>query len=36
MLAVAFHSELSGDDRLHGLLVGWAREFAAERGAAAA
>jgi pyridoxal 5'-phosphate synthase pdxT subunit len=28
MLAVAFHSELSDDDRLHELLLGWAREFA--------
>jgi 5'-phosphate synthase pdxT subunit len=26
MLAVAFHSELSGDDRLHELFLGWARE----------
>ncbi len=29
MLAVAFHSEIAGDDRLHELLLDWAREFAA-------
>ncbi|HEV2974490.1 MAG TPA: pyridoxal 5'-phosphate synthase glutaminase subunit PdxT [Solirubrobacteraceae bacterium] len=33
MLAVAFHSELAGDDRLHELLLDWAREFAAVAGA---
>jgi glutamine amidotransferase PdxT len=31
MLAVAFHSELSGDDRVHELLLDWAREFAHSR-----
>jgi len=30
MLAVAFHSELGGDDRLHRLFLGWTREPAAE------
>jgi 5'-phosphate synthase pdxT subunit len=29
MLAVAFHSEIAGDDRLHELLLDWARELAA-------
>jgi glutamine amidotransferase PdxT len=28
MLAVAFHSELAGDDRLHELFLGEARERA--------
>ena len=28
MLAVAFHSELSGDDRVHLMFLGWARAFA--------
>jgi pyridoxal 5'-phosphate synthase pdxT subunit len=28
LLAVAFHSELSDDDRVHALLLDWAREFA--------
>jgi len=28
MLAVAFHSELGGDDRLHRLFLGWTREVA--------
>jgi pyridoxal 5'-phosphate synthase pdxT subunit len=31
MLAVAFHSELGDDDRLHELLLDWARQFAASR-----
>jgi pyridoxal 5'-phosphate synthase pdxT subunit len=31
MLAIAFHSELSGDDRVHELLLDWAREFAHSR-----
>jgi pyridoxal 5'-phosphate synthase pdxT subunit len=31
MLAVAFHSELGNDDRLHELLLDWARQFAASR-----
>jgi 5'-phosphate synthase pdxT subunit len=31
MLAVAFHSELGNDDRLHELLFDWARQFAASR-----
>jgi 5'-phosphate synthase pdxT subunit len=31
VLAVAFHTELDEDDRLHELLLGWAREFRAER-----
>ena len=29
MLAVAFHTELGEDDRLHELLLSWAGEFAA-------
>jgi 5'-phosphate synthase pdxT subunit len=29
VLAVAFHTELGDDDRLHELLLGWAREFEA-------
>jgi 5'-phosphate synthase pdxT subunit len=29
VLVVAFHTELSEDDRLHELLLGWAREFRA-------
>lgn len=29
MLAVAFHSEIAGDDRLHELLLEWSRERAA-------
>jgi pyridoxal 5'-phosphate synthase pdxT subunit len=29
MLAVAFHSEITGEDRVHELLLDWAREFAA-------
>jgi 5'-phosphate synthase pdxT subunit len=33
VLAVAFHTELGDDDRLHELLLGWAREFAADAGA---
>ncbi len=28
MLAVAFHSEIAGDARVHALLLDWAREFA--------
>jgi pyridoxal 5'-phosphate synthase pdxT subunit len=32
MLAVAFHSELTGDDRVHELLVQWARAHAAAGG----
>jgi pyridoxal 5'-phosphate synthase pdxT subunit len=35
MLAVAFHSELSDDDRVHALLLDWAREFAHSRRQAA-
>ncbi len=35
ILAVAFHSEIAGDDRLHELLLAWARELVAERAAAA-
>jgi pyridoxal 5'-phosphate synthase pdxT subunit len=31
LLAVAFHSELSDDDRVHALLLDWAREFAQGR-----
>jgi 5'-phosphate synthase pdxT subunit len=31
MLAVAFHSELGDDDRVHALLLDWAREFAGAR-----
>jgi pyridoxal 5'-phosphate synthase pdxT subunit len=31
MLAVAFHSELGDDDRVHRLLLDWARDFAGER-----
>jgi 5'-phosphate synthase pdxT subunit len=31
MLAIAFHSELGGDDRLHRLFLEWTREPAAER-----
>ena len=31
LLAVAFHSELSDDDRVHALLLDWAREFARSR-----
>jgi pyridoxal 5'-phosphate synthase pdxT subunit len=31
LLAVAFHSELSEDDRVHALLLDWAREFASGR-----
>jgi 5'-phosphate synthase pdxT subunit len=31
MLAVAFHSELGDDDRVHELLLDWAREFARAR-----
>jgi pyridoxal 5'-phosphate synthase pdxT subunit len=31
LLAVAFHSELSDDDRVHALLLDWAREFAHSR-----
>jgi pyridoxal 5'-phosphate synthase pdxT subunit len=31
MLAVAFHSELGGDDRLHRLFLGWTREPAVEQ-----
>jgi pyridoxal 5'-phosphate synthase pdxT subunit len=36
VLAIAFHSELDDDDRLHELLLGWARDYANEavRGAA--
>lgn len=29
MLAIAFHSEITGEDRVHELLLDWAREFAA-------
>ncbi|HEX3433088.1 MAG TPA: pyridoxal 5'-phosphate synthase glutaminase subunit PdxT [Solirubrobacteraceae bacterium] len=32
-LAVAFHTELGDDDRLHELLLDWARTFADERSA---
>jgi 5'-phosphate synthase pdxT subunit len=35
MLAIAFHSELGGDDRVHELLLEWASEFAAARRQAA-
>ena len=28
ILAVAFHAELSGDDRLHRLFLEWVREHA--------
>ena len=31
ILAVAFHSEIAEDDRLHEMLLDWARSFAAER-----
>ena len=31
MLAVAFHSELGGDDRLHRLFLAWTHESAAEQ-----
>jgi pyridoxal 5'-phosphate synthase pdxT subunit len=31
-LAVAFHSELARDDRVHELFLRWARAYAAERG----
>jgi pyridoxal 5'-phosphate synthase pdxT subunit len=31
VLAVAFHTELGEDDRLHELLLAWAAEFAARR-----
>jgi pyridoxal 5'-phosphate synthase pdxT subunit len=34
MLAVAFHSELGDDDRVHEMLLDWARDFARERAAA--
>ncbi len=34
MLAIAFHTELAQDDRVHELLLGWAREFADEPGRA--
>jgi 5'-phosphate synthase pdxT subunit len=30
LLAVAFHSELTDDDRLHGMLLEWARSASAE------
>jgi 5'-phosphate synthase pdxT subunit len=33
VLAVAFHTELGEDDRLHELLLAWAGEFAARRAA---
>ncbi len=36
MLAVAFHSELGDDDRVHEMLLGWAGDFARERIAASA
>ena len=32
MLAIAFHSELGDDDRVHGMLLEWAREFAGRAG----
>jgi pyridoxal 5'-phosphate synthase pdxT subunit len=36
MLVVAFHSELAGDDRIHGVFLEWARDFqAAATGGAA-
>jgi 5'-phosphate synthase pdxT subunit len=31
ILAIAFHSEITEDDRLHEMLLDWARSFAAER-----
>jgi 5'-phosphate synthase pdxT subunit len=31
LLGFAFHSELTGDDRLHAMLLGWARDYAEER-----
>jgi 5'-phosphate synthase pdxT subunit len=31
ILAVAFHSEIAEDDRLHEMLLDWARSFSAER-----
>jgi 5'-phosphate synthase pdxT subunit len=31
MLAVAFHSELGGDDRLHRLFLGWTRDRASDQ-----
>ena len=31
MLAIAFHSELGGDDRLHRLFLGWTHELGAEQ-----
>jgi 5'-phosphate synthase pdxT subunit len=33
MLAVAFHSELADDDRVHELFLQWARAYAADAGA---
>ena len=33
MLAVAFHSELGDDDRVHELLLDWAREYDGARSA---
>ena len=35
VLAVAFHSELVDDDRLHRLFLGWARSYARAGGASA-
>jgi len=32
MLAIAFHSELGEDDRVHEMLLDWAREFAGRAG----
>jgi 5'-phosphate synthase pdxT subunit len=32
MLAIAFHSELGDDDRVHEMLLDWAREFAGRAG----
>jgi pyridoxal 5'-phosphate synthase pdxT subunit len=36
MLAIAFHSELGDDDRVHGMLLAWAREFAGRAGVSGA
>ncbi|TMK99748.1 MAG: pyridoxal 5'-phosphate synthase glutaminase subunit PdxT [Actinobacteria bacterium] len=36
VLAVAFHSELADDDRLHRLFLGWARAYARAGGASEA
>ena len=36
MLAIAFHSELGDDDRVHEMLLDWAREFAGRAGVSGA